>query len=187
LDDEAAVDRVLAGDASGFEFIVRRWQGPIVNLAYRFCRDRSRAQDLSQEAFLRAFRALPKWRRDGAFSTWLFALATKLFCSEIRRRAVPSELSQEHVEAKHSISLEGGLASEQQAGIVRRAVQSLPPRYREAVILFYFHDMDISQAARSLKLPEGTLKARLSRARDILRQKLGGTATSRESGGTNAT
>ena len=57
-DDQAAVEKVLAGDASAFEDIVRRWQRPIVNLAYRFCRDRGRAEEMAQEAFLRAYRSL---------------------------------------------------------------------------------------------------------------------------------
>ena len=67
LEDEAAVDRVLQGDLSAFDGIVQRWQGPIVNLAYRFCRDRGRAEEMAQEAFVRAFRGLGKWRRDAAF------------------------------------------------------------------------------------------------------------------------
>src|SRR5512136_1607373 len=91
-DDQAAVERVLAGDVSAFEGLVRRWQGPLVNLAYRFCRDRSRAEDMAQEAFLRAFRALATWRRDAAFSTWLFALAVNVYRSELRRIPATVEL-----------------------------------------------------------------------------------------------
>ena len=70
-DDQLAVEEVLAGNISRFEEIVRRWQGPLINLAYRFCRDRGRAEEMAQEAFLRAYRALEQWRRDSAFSTWL--------------------------------------------------------------------------------------------------------------------
>ena len=77
--DQADVEKVLAGDIDAFENIVRRWQGPLINLAYRFCRDRGRAEDMAQNAFLRAFRALEGWRKDAAFSTWLFALATNLY------------------------------------------------------------------------------------------------------------
>src|SRR5689334_23797173 len=77
--DQADVEKVLAGDIAAFENIVRRWQGPLINLAYRFCRDRGRAEDMAQDAFLRAYRALGAWRQDAAFSTWLFALATNLF------------------------------------------------------------------------------------------------------------
>ena len=84
-EDAADVASVLAGDVSAFEAIVRRWQTPLVNLAYRFCRDRGRAEDMTQEAFLRAYRSLASWRKDAAFSTWLFALATNLYRSEIRR------------------------------------------------------------------------------------------------------
>jgi RNA polymerase sigma-70 factor (ECF subfamily) len=85
--DQAAVDKVLAGDTSAFEHVVRRWQGSLVNLAYRFCRDRGRAEEIAQEAFLRAYRSLARWRR-AAFSTWLFALATNLYCCKLRRAPV---------------------------------------------------------------------------------------------------
>jgi hypothetical protein len=67
LDD---VERVLAGDVEAFEGIVRRWQGPLVNMAWRYCRDRGRAEELAQEAFVRAWRGLAQWRREGSFSTW---------------------------------------------------------------------------------------------------------------------
>jgi hypothetical protein len=72
---QADVERVLSGDVLAFERIVHRWQKPLLNLAYRFCRDRSRAEEMAQEAFLRAYRALGLWRKDAMFSTWLFALA----------------------------------------------------------------------------------------------------------------
>src|SRR5580698_5029703 len=84
-EDLADVNRVLAGDARAFEGIVRRWQGPLVNMAWRYCRDRSRAEELAQEAFIRAWRGLSSWRRESSFSTWLFALAANVFRSELKR------------------------------------------------------------------------------------------------------
>ena len=171
-DDEAAVDKVLAGDASAFEALVRRWQGPLVNLAYRFCRDRGRAEEMAQEAFLRAYRSLDRWRREAAFSTWLFALATNLYCSELRRIPARSVALDDVAEPRDPRAIDGGLEQEDQDRAVRRAVHALPSKYREAVILFYFHDLDIAAASRSLSLPEGTIKARLSRGRAILRRKL---------------
>jgi RNA polymerase sigma-70 factor, ECF subfamily len=171
-EDEAAVEQVLAGNTSAFEGLVRRWQGPLVNLAYRFCRDRGRAEEMAQEAFLRAYRSLDRWRREAVFSTWLFALATNLYRSELRRipmRTVPLE---EVAEPPDPRAIDGGLGEEDRDRVVRRAVDALPPKYREALILFYFHDMDIPSAARSLALPEGTIKARLSRGRELLRRKL---------------
>lgn len=171
-DDQADVERVLAGDIFAFEGIVRRWQGPLINLAYRFCHDRGRAEELAQEAFLRAYRGLAQWRKDAVFSTWLFALATNLYRSELRRipaRTVSLEDVAEPADARAS---DGGLEDQDRDLAVRRAVGALPAKYREALTLFYFHDMDVTTAARSLGLPEGTVKARLFRGREILRSKL---------------
>lgn len=172
LEDDRAVERVLAGDASAFSALVQRWQGPLVNLAYRFCRDRARAEDMAQEAFVRAFRNLAMWRREAAFSTWLFALATNLYRSEIRRIPQPPLPLQDAAELVDPRRIDDDAEMEDRARVVRRALHSLPEKYRDALILFYFHDMDVAQAARSLSLPEGTVKARLSRGRDILGRKL---------------
>jgi RNA polymerase sigma-70 factor, ECF subfamily len=171
-DDQTDVERVLAGDISAFEGIVRRWQGPLINLAYRFCHDRGRAEELAQEAFLRAYRALNQWRKDAVFSTWLFALATNLYRSELRRipvRTVPLEDIAEPSDPRASAT---GFEERNRDSAVRNAVAALPAKYREALILFYFHDLDVATAARSLGLPEGTVKARLFRGRELLRGKL---------------
>jgi len=171
-DDQHDVETVLNGNISAFEGIVRRWQGPLVNLAYRFCRDRGRAEDMAQEAFLRAFRGLKQWRREASFSTWLFALATNLYRTELRRipaRTVPLE---DIVEPADMRAADGGMEDRDLDSAVRRAVAALPAKYRDAVVLFYFHNMDVKAAAQSLGLPEGTVKARLHRGREMLRGKL---------------
>jgi RNA polymerase sigma-70 factor (ECF subfamily) len=173
-DDQADVERVLAGDISAFEGIVRRWQTPLVNLAYRFCHDRGRSEDMAQEAFLRAYRGLGQWRKDAVFSTWLFAVATNLYRSELRRipaRTVSLEDIAEPLDTRASDRGQEDSDYDRDTA-VRRAVGALPAKYREALILFYFHDMDVATAARSLGLPEGTVKARLFRGREILRSKL---------------
>jgi RNA polymerase sigma-70 factor (ECF subfamily) len=169
--DEADVTRVLHGDVAAFGGIVERWQGPLVNLAYRFVRDRGRAEEMAQEAFLRAFRGLGTWRRDAAFSTWLFAVATNLYRAEIRRipPMVPLDEIGEPVARDH---LEGAIEEVDRRRLVRRMLHSLPPKYRDAMVLFYFHDADVAATSRSLGLPEGTVKARLARGRDMLRSKL---------------
>ncbi len=171
-DDQAAVERVLAGDISAFEEIVRRWQSPLINLAYRFCHDRGRAEEMAQEAFLRAYRGLGQWRKDAAFSTWLFALATNFYRSELRRTPAYTVSIDDVREPADSRASDGGLEDHDRDMAVRRAVAALPPKYREALILFYFHEMDVPAAAQSLGLPEGTVKARLFRGREILRGKL---------------
>src|ERR1039458_805148 len=171
-DDQTDVERVLAGDISAFEGIVRRWQGPLINLAYRFCRDRGRAEEMAQEAFLRAYRALAQWRKDAIFSTWLFALATNLYRSVLRRIQSRMLSREDMPDPQDARASDGGLEEHNRDLAVRRAVLVLPAKYRETLILFYFHDMDITSAARSLGLPEGTVKARLFRGREILRSKL---------------
>ena len=170
-DDEAAIDRVLGGDTAAFAVIVERWQGPLINLAYRFCRDRGRAEDMAQEAFLRAFRGLGSWRRDAAFSTWLFALATNVYRTQIRRIPPQSIPIDETVMAAGSV--DETVFDKDRRRLVQKALQSLPPKYRDPLLLFYFHEQDVAMTARSLGLPEGTVKARLSRGRGILKSKLG--------------
>lgn len=169
-EDEATVDRVLEGDTAAFAVLIARWQGPMVNLAYRFCRDHARAEDMAQEAFLRAFRRLDSWRRDAAFSTWLFALATNVYRDELRRASPETVPIDTEMSAGGSVE-EDAVDTDRRA-LVQRAVQSLPPRYREPLVLFYFHEQDVAATARSLGLPEGTVKARLSRGRDLLASKL---------------
>jgi RNA polymerase sigma-70 factor, ECF subfamily len=171
-EDAADVARVLAGDVSAFEPIVRRWQKPMVNLAYRFCRDRGRAEDMAQEAFLRAYRRLASWRGDAAFSTWLFALATNLYRSEVRRLPPLTAPLDEGVAALDRRAGEPILDEERRDRTIRNAVLALPAKYRDVLTLFYFHGMDIATSAASLGVPHGTVKARLSRGRDILRSKL---------------
>ena len=171
-DDQLDVEAVLAGDVSRFEGIVRRWQGPLVNLAYRFCRDRGRAEEMAQEAFVRAYRALGQWRKDAVFSTWLFALAANLYRSELRRIPARFWPLEEVGEIRDPRAEDGGLEDQDRDRAVRKAVYALPEKYREALILFYFHEQDLSATARSLGLPEGTVKARLFRGREILRSKL---------------
>jgi RNA polymerase sigma-70 factor (ECF subfamily) len=171
-EDQADVEKVLAGEIAAFERIVRRWQGPLINLAYRFCRDRARAEEMAQETFLRAYRGLDRWRKDAVSSTWLFAMATNLYRSELRRIPASTVSLDDVVEPRDSRAIDGGLADKDRDSAVRRAVSALPPKYRDVLILFYFHDMDVAAAASSLGLPEGTVKARLSRGREILRGKL---------------
>jgi RNA polymerase sigma-70 factor (ECF subfamily) len=171
--DQIDAEKVLAGDIGAFENIVRRWQGPLINLAYRFCGDRGRAEDMAQDAFLRAYRALGGWRRDAAFSTWLFALATNLYRSELRRipmRTISLDQIAEPRDSRAPINAADDEVNRDRA--VRRAVLALPAKYRDTLTLFYFHDQDVAQAARSLGVAEGTVKARLNRGREILRGKL---------------
>ena len=170
-EDLADVERVLAGEAQAFEGIVRRWQGPLVNMAWRYCRDRGRAEEMAQEAFLRAWRGLAGWRREASFSTWLFALAANVFRTELQRFPAVNVPLEDVNEPAGPATQHDGLAEKQSHDAVRRAVLALPHRYREPVVLYYFHEMDVAAASRTMGLPEGTVKARLARGRELLRKR----------------
>jgi RNA polymerase sigma-70 factor, ECF subfamily len=169
--DLADVERVLAGEVNAFEGIVRRWQGPLVNMAWRYCRDRGRAEEMAQEALVRAWRGLKQWRREGCFSTWLFALAANVFRSELKRFPTVDARMNDLPEPAFPAAQHSELAIRETEEAVRRAVLALPPRYREPVVLYYFHEMDVGAAARTMGMPEGTVKARLARARALLKKR----------------
>jgi RNA polymerase sigma-70 factor (ECF subfamily) len=171
-EDLEDVRRVLAGEVEAFDGIVRRWQGPLVNMAYRYCRDPGRAEEWAQEAFLRAFRFLNRWRQDAAFSTWLFTVAANVYRSQARRVRPPEvPLASDRPlpgPANPGLEVETGEREE----ITRRAVCSLPAKYRDVVLLFYFHEQDVAEVGANLGLPTGTVKARLHRGRALLQKRL---------------
>jgi RNA polymerase sigma-70 factor (ECF subfamily) len=126
---------------------------------------------MAQEAFIRVWRGLAQWRGEGSFSTWLFALAANVFRSELKRFPTITLPLEEAPEPSGPAAQHSALAAQMSNDVVRRAVLALPPRYREPVVLFYFHEMDLTAAARTMGMAEGTMKARLSRARALLRQR----------------
>jgi RNA polymerase sigma-70 factor (ECF subfamily) len=178
-EDEDAADagRVLAGNPAAFEGIVRRWQERLVTLAWRFCRDRAMAEDMAQDAFVRAYKSLRTYRGDAAFSTWLTAVALNSYRSALRDRPPvsfdfdPARMHDRHRHGDRQNAFARMLRLEH-ADIVRRLVLTLPSRYREPIVLYYFEEMNLAETARVLALPEGTLKARLHRGRELLRRRL---------------
>lgn len=169
--DEQDVAAVLAGDVNRFEGIVRRWQTPLVNLAWRYVRDAARAEELAQEAFLKCFRSLHQWRHDAEFSTWLFAIAMSVYSSQVRRfQPVFEALDEALADSRAAPDRLAG--DEERREAVRRAVAALPSRYRDPLIVFYFQEEDLASTAAILGLRDGTLKARLHRAREKLRETL---------------
>ena len=176
--DAEAVARVLAGDVNAFEEIVRRWQRRLINLAWRFSRDRAAAEDMAQEAFITAYKALATFEGRSAFSTWLTAIALNSYRARLRRDGPPS-LSLGVLLARPSsfaprastASAARGLEQRESAEGLRRAVLTLPARYRDALVLFHLQELDLSETARVLGVKEGTLKARLHRGRELLRRR----------------
>ncbi len=171
--DREIVERVLGGETEAFEELVERWHKPLISLAYRFCQDRARAEDMAQDAFLHLYQRLERWeRRELPFSSWMFTVAANLYRSQLRRRGpVLTELG-EQAEQRLAAPEQPGLAEEERAELVRRAVATLPPKYRDVLVLFYFHEKSVTETAATLSVREGTIKARLHRGRALLEKKL---------------
>ncbi len=150
---------------------MRRWQRPLLKLAYRFCRDRTLAEDMVQEAFLRVHRKLDHFDGRAKFSSWMFTVATRVFISEARRVRPGWLFADEEILART-----GGPEEDPDSGmrdeLVRRAVLALPEKYRDAVTLYYFHEQDVEEAATNLGIATGTLKSRLHRGRALLERRL---------------
>jgi RNA polymerase sigma-70 factor (ECF subfamily) len=128
---------------------------------------------MAQAAFLRAFQSLGQWRGGGAFSNWLFTVAANIYRSEMRRRRLfilPLDAAEDIAQSDLAASSGAALDTETH---VRHAVSTLSAKYRDVLVLFYFHQMNVEETARILGLAEGTVKTRLHRGRTLLRRKLG--------------
>jgi RNA polymerase sigma-70 factor, ECF subfamily len=172
VEDATDIEKVLAGDISAFERVVHRWQGPLRSLAYRFFHDSNRAEEMTQEALLRAYCALGQWRKEASFGTWLYALASNVYRADLRRvRACVVRL--EDVPEPRDLRLpDRKLDLEERNQILRNAVLSLPANYRDVLVLYYYCDHNIAMIQLSLGLSQGSVKTRLQRGRAILRKKL---------------
>ena len=168
--DEADARRVLRGELEAFTGIVNRWQGRLVTLAYRFCRNRHTAEEMAQTAFIKVYRGLKQRRTDAPFSSWIMTVAANSFRSAMRRHRLPTLpiTAAEDIQALKPPPND----VDQRDNDVRNAVANLRNKYRDVIILFYFGQHDLVRTAETLGLREGTVKARLHRGRAMLRQKL---------------
>ncbi|MDQ5816731.1 MAG: sigma-70 family RNA polymerase sigma factor [Actinomycetota bacterium] len=165
--DPQVVGAARRGDIDAFEVLVRRYQGDVWRLALHLMHDDSLADDVTQEAFVRAFRFLPRYRGDAKFSTWLFTIARNCANDELRRsgrrKNLRVRLDQERprAPADESVALE-----------VREAVTALPMDLREPVVLIDMFGASYAEVARILGTPVGTVKSRVHRARATLARSL---------------
>ena len=182
MDEKAIIEQVLSGDNNAFGLLVDEYQTKVYNLALRMCGNQDDAFDLSQEAFFRAWKNLPSFQFESAFSTWLFRLTTNICLDWLRakkRRPTVSFTTVNDEDEESQLDLpdpgmnpeELLLAAEDRA-VLTKAINELPVEYREILTLRAINDMSYTEIAEVLKLREGTVKSRLSRARNALRNKL---------------
>lgn len=181
-DERELVRRALTRDDDAFAALVRAHQRIVYNIAYRMVGQRETAFDLAQETFLRAFKALDRFDQHRPFGPWLYRIATNLSINWIKRARLPT------VSIERPVQYGGDVApldipdtcqepayrfaqAEQQAQL-REAILGLPPDYRVVIELRHFQDLTYDEMAKALDVPLGTVKARLFRARRMLRDRL---------------
>ena len=163
------VERARAGDADAFVAIVRRYEADLRRLVARMLGEPDRVADVLQETFLRAFRALPKFRGDASLGTWLYRIAYNICLDELKRprlRVLPLE------EAAPAVAPVDTAGTAGRSAALRAALAALPPEERVAVLLVDGEGFDYASAGEVLGVPAGTIASRLNRARRVLRELL---------------
>jgi RNA polymerase sigma-70 factor (ECF subfamily) len=176
--DEDLIDACRAGEASAFDVLVGRWEDRIRGACWRVLGSEDEARDVAQEAFLKAYRALPGFKREARFSSWLYQIAVNLCRDRLRRRRTRATVSLEELEPSSAVLVEfrpgaqEALIRDDLAGAVRRAIEALSPEQREVVILKEYQGLTFLEIAQALDVPVSTVKTRLYRGLGQLRVRL---------------
>ncbi|MDX6531073.1 MAG: hypothetical protein QOH41_3363 [Blastocatellia bacterium] len=180
LADSELVQSALAGRETSFEELVRRYQRPIAAYVYRMVGDYDAALDLTQEVFIKVYNSLTRYRAEFKFSTWIYKIAHNAAIDHLRRHTVREQSLTIGIDGeRREISIESGrLTPEQeserkeQRSEIESVVQLLPAAYRELIVLRHSQDLSYDEIAEVTGLPLGTVKNRLFRAREAMRDHL---------------
>ncbi|NJD07079.1 MAG: RNA polymerase sigma factor RpoE [Methylococcaceae bacterium] len=180
--DEELVRRVQAGDKKSFDLLVIKYQHKIVQLVNRYVRDPYEAQDVAQETFIKAYRALPSFRGDSAFYTWIYRIAINTAKNHLASRArrpsdddIDIESAEQFESAtglKDTETPEGVVLTEELARIIQSALDDLPEELREAITLREFDGLSYDEIAEAMNCPVGTVRSRIFRAREAIDRKI---------------
>ena len=182
-EDSLLVARVRSGDFSAMDELVQRHYRNVFNLAFRLSGNYDDAQDIVSEAFIRVHNALPNFRGDANFTTWLYRIVKNVFLDERKKQRVRN-----HASLEEMVDLEDSAVSRQvedptpgpesliergeRADTIQKAVGTLPEAQRVMIALYHFHHRSYEEIAEVMNLPIGTVKSRLNRARLALKNKL---------------
>ncbi len=184
--DSLLVERVKQGDKRAFEMLVVKYQRRIERLIGRMVRDHELVQDIAQESFIRAYRALPQFRGDSAFYTWLYRIAVNtakkalvdlkrdplIYESALRSGDESDETSAPQNEPSHDETPEAVLASREVASAVNAAIENLSEDLRQAVTLREIEGLSYEEIAEAMNCPIGTVRSRIFRAREAIALRL---------------
>ena len=181
--DQQLVERAQRGDKRAFELLVEKYQRKLARLVSRLVRDPGEVEDVTQEAFIKAYRALPSFRGDSAFYTWLYRIgintAKNYLVATGRRAPTTTEVNAEDAEGYAEGELlrdintpESLLLSKEIAGTVNAAIESLPEELRSAIQLRELEGMSYEEIAKLMDCPIGTVRSRIFRAREAIAERL---------------
>ena len=187
--DEELVAKSMNGDVDSFNQLVLRWERPIYALAYRVIGRDEDARDVAQETFLRAFRALPGFKGQAKFSSWLYRIALNLCRDWIRRKKraplveMPEGVDVAELAAEQgpTESIEDLVSRQEMSRIVAEGMKLLPEEQRTAIVLKEYHGLTFQEIAELMKCPLSTVKTRLYQGLSVLRRQLDATGPSRRS------
>lgn len=181
-EDSRNIRKALKGDQTAYRAILKKYHDQVYNLLYRMVHDKDEVEDLTQEAFIKAFNSLKNFNEEFAFSTWLYKIATNNCIDYIRKKKLATFSIDKPIESKdgeYSYEIPDStyepdktLIAGQRTRILEEAVNALPEKYRQVILMRHTEDMDYQEIADALKLPLGTVKAHIFRAREILYKRL---------------
>lgn len=180
LADSDLIARALTGREEGFEEIVRRYQRPITNYVYRMLGDYDASLDVTQEIFLKVYNSLSRYSSEYKFSTWLYKISHNAAIDHIRRNSNHSRsLEMENEDGTYEVQVESTRPTPEQErersewrDEIGHVVKCLPTGYRELILLRHSKDLSYDEIAEITNLPLGTVKNRLFRAREMMREML---------------
>tara|TARA_R110000782_G_scaffold235939_4_gene321999 strand:+ start:1272 stop:1850 length:579 start_codon:yes stop_codon:yes gene_type:complete len=180
--DKELIDRVKNGEKAAYDLLVLKYQQRIVNLVLRFVRNHSDALDVTQEAFIKAYRALPNFRGDSAFYTWLYRIAVNtaknhLAVQSRRPRSSDYDVSEiEQIEGnsalKEQATPENLLLKDELQTTVLKAIEDLPEDLKTAIMLREVEGLSYEEIASVMECPIGTVRSRIFRAREAIDEKM---------------
>ena len=181
--DQQLVERAQRGDKKAFELLVMKYQRKLARLLSRFVRDPAEVEDVTQEAFIKAYRALPSFRGDSAFYTWLYRIgintAKNYLVAMGRRAPTTTEFDAEEAESfddaenlRDNTTPDAMLQSKEIGNAVNRAMEALPEELRTAITLRELDGLSYEEIAQIMNCPIGTVRSRIFRAREAVAEKL---------------
>ncbi len=180
--DKELVKRVQKGDQAAFDLLFARYQAKIINLISRYVRDREEVRDVAQEAFIKAYRALPRFRGDSAFYTWLYRIAINTAKNHLvsrSRRPPTTDVDVDDADYRDDADMlrtgedpEGALSRDELQAAIEQALVDLPEDLRSALTLREFDGLSYEQIAEIMECPVGTVRSRIFRAREFVDQRM---------------